>query len=115
MSKYINVVIAAEKISEKHNIPLSELVDTFAEIPSADVVEVMHGEWIIKNDEKDWRDKDYYRLVIKCSICGKSHFLGTTKYRNEYDEEKLKELGNIGDYSYCGKCGAKMDGKDGEK
>ena len=81
---------------------------------TSDVVEVRHGKWIIKNDEKDWRDKDYYRLDIKCSICGKSHFLGTTKYRNEYDEEKLKELGNIGDYSYCGKCGAKMDGKDGE-
>ena len=41
MSKYINAVIAAEKISEKHNIPLSELVDTFAEIPAADVVEVV--------------------------------------------------------------------------
>lgn len=41
MSRYINAVIAAEKISEKHNIPFSELVDTFAEIPSADVVEVV--------------------------------------------------------------------------
>lgn len=41
MSKYIDAVIAAEKISENHNIPLSELVDTFAEIPSADVVEVV--------------------------------------------------------------------------
>lgn len=46
MSKYIDAVIAAEKISEKHNIPLSELVDTFAKIPSADVVEVKRGEWI---------------------------------------------------------------------
>lgn len=46
MSRYIDVVIAAEKISENHNIPLSELVDTFAEIPSADVVEVKRGEWI---------------------------------------------------------------------
>lgn len=41
MSKYIDAVIAAEKISEKHNIPLSELVDTFAEIPATDVVEVV--------------------------------------------------------------------------
>lgn len=89
-------------------------ISKLKEAPAADVVEVRHGKWIIKNDEKDWRDKDYYRLDIKCSICGKSHFLGTTKYRNEYDEEKLKELGNVGDYSYCGNCGAKMDGKDGE-
>lgn len=41
MSRYIDAVIAAEKISEKHNIPLSELVDTFAEIPATDVVEVV--------------------------------------------------------------------------
>lgn len=41
MSRYIDAVIAAEKISENHNIPLFELVDTFAEIPSADVVEVV--------------------------------------------------------------------------
>ena len=41
MSRYINAVIAAEKISENHNIPLFELVDTFAEMPSADVVEVV--------------------------------------------------------------------------
>ena len=41
MSRYIDAVIAAEKVSEKHNIPLSELVDTFAEMPSADVVEVV--------------------------------------------------------------------------
>ena len=40
MHKYIEVATAAEKIAEKHNIPLHELVDTFSEIPAADVVEV---------------------------------------------------------------------------
>ena len=41
MSKYVNAADAAEKISEKHGIPLGDLVDTFAEIPAADVVEVV--------------------------------------------------------------------------
>lgn len=78
--------------------------------PAADVVEVRHGKWIVKNNERDWQDQTAYRLSIECSRCGKTHFLGTTKYQNEYDKEKLKELGNYADYSYCSKCGAKMDG-----
>lgn len=41
MSKYIKATDAAEICSDKHNIPLSELVDTFADIPTADVVEVV--------------------------------------------------------------------------
>lgn len=79
-----------------------------------DFAEVRHGEWIIENSERDWKDKDTYRLFIKCSECGKSHFLGTTKYPNEYDKEKLKAIGNYADYSFCSKCGAKMDGKHNE-
>lgn len=41
MSKYIEAVKAAEIVSERHKIPLSELVDTFAEVPTADVIEVV--------------------------------------------------------------------------
>lgn len=84
MSKYINVVIAAEKISEKHNISLSELVDTFAEMPSADVVVVKHGKW--KVDET--HDYEPY-----CSLCGHEPIAG----------EK---------YNYCPDCGADMRGNE---
>ena len=41
MSKYIRAVVAAMAIEEKHGIPLGDLVDTFADIPAADVVEVV--------------------------------------------------------------------------
>lgn len=82
MSKYIDAVIAAKKISEKHNISLSELVDTFAEMPSADVVEVKRGEW--KVDET--HDYEPY-----CSLCGHEPIAG----------EK---------YNYCPDCGAEMMG-----
>ena len=44
MSKYIDAVKAAEIVSEWHKIPLSELVDTFAEVPTADVKEIKHGQ-----------------------------------------------------------------------
>ena len=38
MARYVKAVECAEKISEKLNIPLGDLVDVFAEIPTADVV-----------------------------------------------------------------------------
>ena len=38
MERYIDAVAAAEIISEKLNIPLGDLVDVFAEIPTAEVV-----------------------------------------------------------------------------
>ena len=73
-----------------------------------DVKEVRHGKWIIKNNELHWQDKDYYSLLITCSECGLTHFLGTTRYANEYNEQKFKD-NNYDKYLFCGKCGAKMD------
>ena len=93
---------------------LTSLREVLEDTPTADVEEVKHGEWIIENSERDWKDKDTYRLSIKCSECGKVHFLGITKYQNEYDKEKLKKLGNYEDYAFCGKCGSKMDKKLGD-
>ena len=37
MSTYIRAVVAAMAIAEKYGIPLGDLVDTFADIPAADV------------------------------------------------------------------------------
>ena len=42
MSKYIDAEKTAEIVSKRHKIPLSDLVDTFAEVPTADVVKVVH-------------------------------------------------------------------------
>ena len=41
MARLVEAVKCAEIISEKFNIPLADLVDVFAEIPTADVVEVV--------------------------------------------------------------------------
>ena len=38
MSTYIRAVVAAKAIADKYGIPLGDLVDTFADIPAADVV-----------------------------------------------------------------------------
>ena len=41
MSTYIRAVVAAKAIADKYGIPLGDLVDTFADIPAADVAEVV--------------------------------------------------------------------------
>lgn len=38
MPRLVNAAEAAERVSEKHGIPLSELVDTFCDIATADAV-----------------------------------------------------------------------------
>lgn len=62
-------------------------------IPTADVEEVRHGEWIPLKQKKHWADTETISTDIVgfcCSECGA--------------EEKFK-------HRYC-HCGAKMDGKE---
>ena len=91
MSTYICAVVAAKAIAEKYGIPLGDLVDTFADIPVADVVEVRHGRWTIAED-------DYCELnIVKCSVC--------------HEEWCFEEMDDVFDlnYHYCPNCGAKME------
>ena len=79
MSKYVNAADAAEKIAEKHGIPLGDLIDTFAEIPAADVAAVQRGRWIEENG------------IQICSECGEEH---------EWEDYRAP---------YCDTCGARMN------
>lgn len=84
--RYIDATTTAEKISDKLNIPLSDLCDIFAEIPSEDVQPVKHGKW--ENDKMD---------IPRCSCCS---------YIPEFNR-------HIDDYYYsdfCPNCGARMEG-----
>ena len=79
MGKLIEAVKCGEIVSEKFNIPLADLVDVFAEIPAADVVEVKRGEWLnIVSTQR-----------YKCSLCGNEIYFGKDKF--------------------CNECGARMD------
>lgn len=62
------------------------------DIPTADVVEVKHGEWESKGTHGDFEEK-------RCSICN-----GLLLVR-WYDRTM--------EYRYCPNCGAKMDLKEG--
>ncbi len=92
MSRYIDAVKAADTISKRHGIPLVELEDTFAEIPTADVKEVKHGEWI--EDEVD--------STCRCSVCG---------WYTDYDYSYVVHNELVrSDFLFCGHCGARMGG-----
>lgn len=85
MGRLVEAVKCAEIISEKFNIPLADLVDVFAEIPTADVVEVKRGKWL----------NIIFTQRYECSLCGNEIYFGKDKF--------------------CSECGAKMDGTSKER
>ena len=101
MSKYVNAADAAEKIAEKHGIPLGDLIDTFAEIPAADVAAVRRGRWEFGKDLPDSFgsiSKNKYHLY--CSECRNQAFNNSTDNDCDFDI----------DTPFCPWCGATMDG-----
>ena len=66
-------------------------------LPEADVVEVRHGEWIMRGGR------------FRCSECDGKALMqdvgGTGGFSHEFEQVKS---------DICPHCGAKMDGKDGE-
>lgn len=86
MSKYIRAVVAAKAIADKYGIPLGDLVDTFADIPAADVVE-----------------------VVRCRDCKHSYRIDGAK--EEYDCAKISAFAKFfpGDH-FCGYGERKTDG-----
>lgn len=58
--------------------------------PTVDAVEVVHGEWIMCDDENDCE-------YIECPLCGEQFYDGDN---DTFDKP----------WNYCPNCGAKMDG-----
>ena len=80
MTKYIDAASAATIIAAIHGIPIADLVDTFAEIPAADVAPVRHGRWLCVDT-----DTEQFFLCDRCK-------------KKEYWES-----------NYCPNCGCRMD------
>lgn len=108
MNRYINVSEDAvrgifKKLNHKNIYPKSSdeiiLRNYLDEFPTADVQEVVHGEWI-KTTIPEWCGTDELhrsvyrdREIVKCSECGNP----SPVYNIEFE--------------FCPRCGAKMDGK----
>ena len=88
-----------ERFREEHsNLPnaclkmIDVALNIIKQIPTADVVEVKHGEWQREIDDFDWE-------YIKCSVCGEELYPPD----NDDTFDVLPK--------YCQECGAKMDGE----
>ena len=66
MSTYIRAVVAAKAIADKYGIPLGDLVDTFADIPAADVVPV------VRCKDCRLRGREECAMFYRCE-CGEQH------------------------------------------
>ena len=66
--------------------------------PTADVVEVRHGEWVLEHET-------YGQMM--CSVCGKE--CPTERKPDPYEECRMTNF--YIKSNYCPNCGAKMDGK----
>ena len=70
----------------------NKVIDRIKSAPTADVVEVKHGEWhLLYNCANEG---------VYCSVCNKK------VYKTYYANQKIKS-------PYCPNCGAKMDSKEG--
>lgn len=97
MPRYIDAVTAAETIEIEMGIPLSDLVDCFACMPTADVEPVKHGHWIYNQNGHDWGLGAW-----ECSLC---HSVNN----NLTCDRRFSPYVYVGS-KYCPNCGAKMDG-----
>lgn len=80
------------------------------QIPTADVEEVKHGEWIYKH-----RHRGGFVKKIGYEKYGNLHTI-TVDERYETDDPYCSECGKLGEtfLNYCANCGAKMDGGKGD-
>lgn len=78
-----------EDLGWQCTVNMSDVGMMIEDAPTADVVEVKHGEWLEGDSDVGWE-------LVRCSLCGKEQSLFQ-------DEEKP---------SYCPRCGAKMNGNN---
>ncbi|MBO4854069.1 MAG: hypothetical protein J5482_02840 [Oscillospiraceae bacterium] len=76
------------KRTDEEKVAVLYCYDRIKKVPAADVVEVRHGKWIIRNSGA------YGQTQTFCSVCKKHSGIGSKRQTPPY----------------CPKCGAKMDG-----
>ena len=86
MSRYIDADVLIDDLIHNRSFYPALVSSAIKNTPTADVVEVRHGEW---------KKKSVGNLVthMQCSICG------------DYEAIRYQHM------NYCPNCGAKMDGE----
>ena len=96
MAEYIEREALMRNLKQFAPEQLTPLIESLIQKqPAADVVEVRHGKWKLKQYEGGILDGEIYD---ECSIC---------EYQRFFDDIRFKTA-----FNYCPNCGAKMDGKE---
>lgn len=90
MSKYIDADRLYKDITRSIDY-CEDILEIVERQPAVDVQEVKHGRWVETIAPELW----------ECSVCGCVIYSETEIDRNIY-------------HKWCGRCGAKMDGKEKE-
>lgn len=97
MSRYVDADKLYDAVSDTWSgsrvIDTNDILEFIETFETADVREEKHGKWI----DESTRHR-FYVDTYSCSLCGH-----TFVFDNDETPEELE-------YSYCPKCGAKMDG-----
>lgn len=88
MAEYIEREAAEDAVGEAHLKGLNPLWE-LRDVPAADVVPVVHGEWV----RPHWRNSNF---CYDCSVCGNEVMHQEYRWR----DKKI--------YPICPWCGAKM-------
>ena len=102
MARYIDadeLIKNIARINDLRRLSTKTIGEAISKTPTADVVEVKHGEWEVCSDEYEICANEFV-----CSIC-KESFVSSELT----DEEFFKMM------KYCPECGAKMDGGTNER
>ena len=94
MSRYIDADKYKQDLIQLGFLP-ALVVRVLDKQPTADVVEVRHGHWYIREYE-----------FFTCSECGHDYYNGC-----DYTAQAKERLENGEHPNYCPNCGAKMDGE----
>lgn len=111
MSRYIDADLLKNRISEHKRIAIhkDDIVRIISDIPTADVEEVKHGQWLVVEGENG-------NEVKICSHCArKGCYESTYEESFDYDYEENCYCDGYDEHReyistrYCPYCGAKMD------
>ena len=106
MAEYINrneLVGNLDRFAAEHFTPLIRTL--IEKQPTADVVEVKHGEWELKSETRRFLEEIDEESYVECPFCHRVYYVPF-----EFEDEKMLEYARK-NYPYCN-CGAKMDVSD---
>ena len=91
MARYVDIECdAVTKVLPRRAFKTRQDIQDFLDnIPTADVVPIVHGKWV----HPHWKNSDF---CYDCSVCGNENYIGTRNKRKHTEKMEIKK--------YCPCC-----------